>query len=197
LLHWLSLPAAARLVLALLLIDAWTYFWHRMNHRWRFLWRFHRVHHSDAKMDVTTANRFHFGEVFISSVMRVPVLVLAGMHLGELVIYESALFAVVQLHHANIGLPERLDRWLRAVLVTPAMHKVHHSRWQPETDSNYASLFSFWDRLFRTFRLRADPRTIEYGLPGFDRAEQHTLAGLLTTPVERAGPQGSGEPPPL
>lgn len=158
-----------------------------MNHRWPVLWRFHRVHHSDPKMDVTTANRFHFGEVFTSSVMRVPVIVLAGLSLGEVVIYEAALFAVVQLHHANVALPAPLDRALRVVIVTPFIHKVHHSRWQQETDSNYASLFSVWDRLFGTLRLRDDPRAIQYGLPDFDRPEQHTLAGLLKTPLAEAG----------
>ena len=80
------------------------------------------------------------------------------------------MFTVVQLHHANIALPAWLDRGLRLFIVTPFMHKVHHSRWQPETDSNYSSLFSFWDRLFGTFRLRAQPNTLQFGLDDFDQS---------------------------
>lgn len=185
LLRWVELPAWARFAAALLLFDAWTYFWHRLNHRVPFLWRFHRVHHSDPKMDVTTANRFHIGEIVISSVLRVPVIGLLGLQLWELALYEAAMFTVVQLHHANIALPAWLDRGLRGVIVTPFMHKVHHSRWQRETDSNYSSLFSFWDRLFGSFRMREDPHTLRLGLAEFNRPEDHTLPGLLTTPFKR------------
>jgi sterol desaturase/sphingolipid hydroxylase (fatty acid hydroxylase superfamily) len=191
LLRWVELPAWARFALALLLFDVWMYFWHRLNHRVPFLWRFHRTHHSDPRMDVTTANRFHLGEILFSSILRVPVIALLGLRLWELAIYEAAMFAVVQVHHANIALPARLDRGLRALIVTPFMHKVHHSRWQPETDSNYSSLFSFWDRLFGTLRLREDPRTLQFGLEEFDPPKHHTLAGLLSTPfrdVARARP---------
>ncbi len=183
LLHWLQLSSWTRLFLAVVLFDVWMYGWHRMNHRVPFFWRFHRTHHSDPKMDVTTAHRFHFGEIFFSSLFRVPIILLLGMRLEELIIYEAAMVIIVQLHHANVGLPDRLDRLLRLLIVTPAIHKVHHSRLQPETDSNYSSLFSMWDRLFRTLRLRADPRTIQFGLGGFDQPEQQTLAGLLKTPM--------------
>jgi sterol desaturase/sphingolipid hydroxylase (fatty acid hydroxylase superfamily) len=185
-LPWLSLPGWARLAVAFLLFDAWMYWWHRLNHRLPFLWRFHRTHHSDPRMDVTTANRFHLGEIALSSLLRVPVIALLGLQLWELALYEMAMFTVVQLHHANIALPAWLDRGLRVVIVTPFMHKVHHSRCQAETDSNYSSLFSFWDRLFRTFRFRDDPHTIQFGLDEFNRPEDHTLAGLLATPLKPA-----------
>jgi sterol desaturase/sphingolipid hydroxylase (fatty acid hydroxylase superfamily) len=185
LLNWFSLSGGPRLICAFLLFDAWMYLWHRLNHRIPFLWRFHRTHHSDPRMDVTTASRFHLGEIFFSSILRVPVIALLGLQLWELALYEAAMFAVVQLHHANIALPAWLDRGLRMVIVSPFMHKVHHSRWQPETDSNYSSLFSFWDRLFGSFRMREDPRTLEFGLEGFDPPEHQTLVGLMTTPVER------------
>ncbi|HXP60983.1 MAG TPA: sterol desaturase family protein [Dongiaceae bacterium] len=194
LLHWVDLPVWARLAGAVLLFDAWMYFWHRLNHRVPFLWRFHRTHHSDPRMDVTTANRFHLGEIVFSSILRVPVIALLGLRLWELVLYEAAMFAVVQLHHANIALPIWLDRGLRALIVTPFMHKVHHSRWQPETDSNYSSLFSFWDRLFRTFRWRDDPRALRFGLEEFDGQENHTLAGLLATPLRQVQRGTAGAP---
>jgi sterol desaturase/sphingolipid hydroxylase (fatty acid hydroxylase superfamily) len=193
-LNWLPLPGWARLAGAFLLFDAWMYWWHRLNHRIPFLWRFHRTHHSDPKMDVTTANRFHIGEIALSSVLRVPVIALLGLQLMELALYELTMFTVVQLHHANIALPARLDQAARAVIVTPFMHKVHHSRWRPETDSNYSSLFSFWDRLFRTFRLRADPHTLQLGLQEFDEANNHTLTGLLITPLKQVQ-RATGERP--
>lgn len=194
LLNWLPMPGWARLAGAILVFDAWMYWWHRLNHRVPFLWRFHRTHHSDPKMDVTTANRFHIGEIALSSVLRVPVIALLGLQLWELALYELAMFTVVQLHHANIALPAWLDRALRLVIVTPFMHKVHHSRWQPETDSNYSSLFSFWDRIFRSFRLRDDPRTLRFGLDEFNQPEDHTLTGLLATPLKQVQ-RATGEAP--
>jgi sterol desaturase/sphingolipid hydroxylase (fatty acid hydroxylase superfamily) len=185
LLNWWPLPGWARLLGAFLLFDTWMYFWHRLNHRIPFLWRFHRTHHSDPRMDVTTASRFHLGEIILSSILRVPVIAVLGVELWELALYELAMFSVVQLHHANIALPAWLDRGLRVFIVTPFMHKVHHSRWQPETDSNYSSLFSFWDRLFGTFRLHVQPGTLQFGLDDFDQPEDHTLIGLVTTPLKQ------------
>src|SRR6185503_2179607 len=115
-LHWLRLPAWAHLMGVFLLVDLWMYLWHRMNHRIPFFWRFHRVHHSDPKMDVTTANRFHIGEMAFSCLLRAPVIALAGIQLWELALYEMVMFTVVQLHHANVGLLEWVDRWLRRLI---------------------------------------------------------------------------------
>jgi len=184
-LNLLALAPWTRMLFAIILFDLWMYWWHRANHRLSFFWRFHRTHHSDPKMDVTTAHRFHFGEIFFSSILRVPIILLLGLRLRELVLYETLMFAVVQLHHANVALPGNLDRFLRWFIVTPCIHKVHHSRFQPETDSNYSSLFSWWDRLFRTFKLRADPATISYGLAEFDIPARQTLGGLLKTPLDK------------
>jgi sterol desaturase/sphingolipid hydroxylase (fatty acid hydroxylase superfamily) len=164
LLNVLDLSALQRTALAVFLLDAWTYGWHWLNHRVAFFWRFHRWHHADREMDVTTASRFHTGEIVLSSIFRMPVLALIGCSLGELAVYELLLFAVVQFHHANIAIPERLDRVLRLVIVTPALHKVHHSEVRAESDSNYSSLFSWWDRVFRTLRLVRDPRKIVFGV---------------------------------
>ena len=163
-LNWLGLSPWPRLVLAVLLLDAWTYCWHRLNHRVPFFWRFHRWHHADRAMDVTTASRFHTGEIVLSSILRVPVLLLIGCGIGELAIYEVLLFAVVQFHHANIALPDRLERVLRLLIVTPALHKVHHSVVRAESDSNYSSLFSWWDALLRTRRTVPDSRRIVFGV---------------------------------
>ncbi len=188
LLHWLEaaagFPIWAHALGAVLLLDAWMYVWHRINHVIPFLWRFHRVHHNDANMDVTTASRFHTGEIAISSALRIGIILLFGIYLWELVLYETVMFAVVQFHHANVKLPDSVDQVLRAVIVTPDMHKVHHSRHQPETDSNYSSLFSFWDRIGRSFRLRDDPSTIDLGLHGWDAPEDQRFAGMLWAPLK-------------
>ena len=181
----LGMPAWAHTVGAILLLDLWTYVWHRLNHVIPFLWRFHRVHHSDTKMDVSTAGRFHVGEIIMSSALRIPLIALIGAYAWELLLYETIMFAVVQFHHANVAVPPRLDRALRFMIVTPAMHKVHHSRLQPETDSNYSALFSFWDRLARSFRLREDPHTIDIGLDEFDSPDYETLRSLIKMPVEK------------
>lgn len=120
-----------------------------------------------------------------------PLIVLFGVHVWELLLYETMMFAVVQFHHANIALPPALDRALRLIVVTPGMHKLHHSRWQPETDSNYSAFLSVWDRLFGSFRSREDLDQIRLGLDEFDREEDATLSGIMKmplAPVERREP---------
>ncbi|WP_094551510.1 sterol desaturase family protein [Rubricoccus marinus] len=183
LLRLVALPGWLHAMGAVLLLDAWTYAWHRMNHRIPFLWRFHRVHHSDAQMDVTTASRFHTGEIVLSSALRVPLIVALGVTAWQLVLYETLMFAVVQFHHANIALPERVEAVVNKLIVTPAMHKVHHSRWQPETDSNYSAMLSVWDRLFRSFRRREALHEVELGLAEFDDDRHQSVAGMLRTPL--------------
>ncbi|MCC6245047.1 MAG: sterol desaturase family protein [Gemmatimonadaceae bacterium] len=163
-LYWTPIPAFTRALAAVLLLDLWTYAWHRLNHVVPFLWRFHRVHHSDREMDVTTANRFHVGEIIASSLLRLPIFVLIGVRPEELALYEVLLFAVVQFHHANIGLPEWLDRILRVVIVTPHLHKVHHSAVIADQQANFSSLFSWWDRLARTLRIAPHLAQIRFGV---------------------------------
>jgi sterol desaturase/sphingolipid hydroxylase (fatty acid hydroxylase superfamily) len=182
LLQRLHLPSAIKAILAVMLLDLWTYWWHRMNHRIRFLWRFHRMHHSDPFMDVTSANRFHFGEIVFSSLLRVPVLMIIGADMWHIVLYEMLMFPVVQLHHANISLSEPIDRLLRVFVASPFMHKVHHSIYQPETDSNYSAFLSVWDRIFGSFRLNSAPESIQLGLDDFTDADQR-LWGMIKTPL--------------
>jgi sterol desaturase/sphingolipid hydroxylase (fatty acid hydroxylase superfamily) len=185
LLHWLDVPGWIALVVSLVLIDAWTYFWHRANHRVPLLWRFHRVHHTDEEMDVTTASRFHVGEVAISSVVRLAPVLLLGLAWQVILVYEVALVAVTQFHHANIGFDARIDRLMRYVMVTPNMHRVHHSQIRVETDSNYASILSVWDRLFRSYREKADYRAIHYGVDGMTGDAYQTIVAMLLTPFRR------------
>jgi sterol desaturase/sphingolipid hydroxylase (fatty acid hydroxylase superfamily) len=183
LLRLLPWPNAIELPLAILLFDLWMYLWHRANHTIPFLWRFHRMHHSDPQMDASTALRFHPGEIILSSIIRMMVLPLLGMTLGQIAIYEAILLPVILFHHSNVRLPRWFDYGILVLIVTPAMHRVHHSRWRPETDSNYGAISPWWDWLLGTFRLRADAHEIELGLEEYDDAEWQQFRGLLRTPL--------------
>lgn len=196
LLRLVALHAWVHALVALLLIDMWQYLWHRLNHRVPLLWRFHSVHHSDAELDASSGVRFHTGEIALSALARAALIPLAGITIEHLVLYELIVTPIVLFHHSNIRIPRRLDRVLRIFIVTPWMHWVHHSRWRPETDSNFASGLSVWDRLFRTFRLRDDPRTIDMGLDGFDGPRSTTLSGVLLSPI-RPVPTESEKTPQL
>ncbi len=197
LLNGLALAAPLRFLLALVLLDAWMYLWHRANHHIPLLWRFHRTHHSDRVMDVTTATRFHLGEHVGSAVLRLGLIPLLGFEVWNLIVYDTLVIAITQFHHADISLG-RWDRRLRWLLVTPDIHKVHHSDQQPETDSNYSTVLSIWDRLAGTLRLRADPKTIVYGLEEFADPSWQTVAGMLKTPfVNTAGTEATANAPVL
>lgn len=188
LLNAFDFPGPLRFILALVLLDGWMYLWHRANHAIPLLWRFHRMHHSDRHMDVTTATRFHLGEHVAGATLRLGVICILGLEVWNLIVYEMLVVAITQFHHADISLG-RIDRWLRLVIVTPDMHKVHHSDWQPETDSNFSTVLSIWDRLARTFRLRSDPRGIVFGLDDFRESCWQIWWGMLKTPfVSRSKP---------
>jgi sterol desaturase/sphingolipid hydroxylase (fatty acid hydroxylase superfamily) len=177
-----TLPGPVRGVIVFVLFDIWMYLWHMANHRSAFLWRFHRAHHADTEMDSTTALRFHPGELVLSAFARLPVIVFIGMSYSELAFFEIMLNISTLFHHSNLGIPGKWDRLLRIVIVTPDMHRVHHSVERFETDSNFTSLLSAWDRLARTFRMREDTRTVVFGLPVFREARYQRLRGFLIMP---------------
>jgi sterol desaturase/sphingolipid hydroxylase (fatty acid hydroxylase superfamily) len=180
LLHFFALPAWLTTLLAIVLMDAWMYVWHRANHELPFLWRFHRVHHSDTEMDVTSAVRFHAGEILLSGLLRAALIPLLGLSINHVLLYDALLLPVIFFHHSNVNLPEFMDRMLRVIVTTPAIHRVHHSRLMSEANSNYGSIFSWWDRLARTFQLRRDGTRVVFGVNGLD--EYQSLPGLLRTP---------------
>jgi sterol desaturase/sphingolipid hydroxylase (fatty acid hydroxylase superfamily) len=183
LMRWIVVPAWAGWVLVLILFDAWMYVWHRLNHRVPLLWQFHAVHHTDREMDATSAFRFHTGEIAFSSVARLAVLPLLGMTMPQLLAYELVLLPVILFHHSNVRVPRAWDTTLRYLIVTPWMHWVHHSHERAETNSNYASVLSVWDRLFRTYRFRPDPEAIQQGLRDEDGgARWRTLPQMLLSP---------------
>ncbi len=184
-LYLINLPSWMHLVGAIVLMDLWMYWWHRLNHIIPFFWKFHKVHHSDPFMDVTTANRFHVGEIFFSSLLRTPILILIGVTLGELVFYEAILFANVQIHHANISFLDKIEKILRIFITTPQMHKVHHSQIVQETNSNYTSLLSIWDRIFRSFKICKNPTEIQFGLEESNKVSDDSVKGLMQMPFKK------------
>jgi sterol desaturase/sphingolipid hydroxylase (fatty acid hydroxylase superfamily) len=138
------------LALDLLLLDLWIYWWHRANHEAPFLWRFHEVHHLDEFLDVTTAVRFHFGEVILSALARAVVIFLLAIPLASIVMFETLLLLATIFHHSNVKLPPAFERALSFLIVTPSIHWVHHHALRRDTDSNYATVLSVWDPLFRS-----------------------------------------------
>lgn len=197
-LHAIAWPAAPEWAVALLLLDLWGYLWHVMSHKIPFLWRFHLVHHHDAHPDSTTAFRFHAGEIVLTSLASLLALPILGVTIPQLLLYELLLLPVALFHHANVRMPEWADRPMRLIIATPRMHWVHHSRWQPETDSNYGAILSIWDRLLGTLRLREDPAALELGLDGYADHDHATLRGMLRTPFGpiKSEPGQAPEPPP-
>lgn len=182
LLHLPAVPKAARPLLAFLLMDLTFYWWHRANHRIRLLWRFHNVHHIDPDLDVTTAFRFHFGELAFSSAFRVAQIGLIGPSLWAYAAYEIVFQAGTLFHHSNVRLPIRCERLLNCVLVTPRMHGIHHSQVMAETNSNYSTVFPWWDRLHQTLRLNIPQAGIEIGIPAYIREEDNRLLSTLVMP---------------
>jgi sterol desaturase/sphingolipid hydroxylase (fatty acid hydroxylase superfamily) len=167
--------------LDLLLLDCWIYWWHRANHRLPLLWRFHEVHHLDQFLDASSALRFHFGEVFLSSLVRAGVILLLGVPLLNVVVFETLLALSAMFHHSNVRLPPRLEKGLSRIIVTPSIHWVHHHAVRRDTDSNYSALLSLWDRLFMSRSATRRSPDMPIGTEGLsDRA----LPGLIARPFE-------------
>lgn len=181
----LDLEPWANLVIAIVALDFTAYWAHVLLHRIPLGWRIHQVHHSEPEVDVTTALRQHPGETIWRVSFQLGATLTLGAPLWTVVLYLMASTANAQLEHANVRLPETLDRLLRFVLVTPNMHKAHHSRLPHETDTNYANLFSIWDRLFATYTAHVDFDRLRYGLDGLDGSESQSLLALLRSPLQR------------
>jgi sterol desaturase/sphingolipid hydroxylase (fatty acid hydroxylase superfamily) len=139
------------------------------------------MHHSDPHVEVTTATRFHLGEHIGAAVLRLALVPLFGFEVWILVAYDTLVIAVTQFDHADIAIG-RWHRRLRWLVVTPHMHKVHHSDRRSETDSNYSRVLSVWDRVFGSFRIRSDPRTLVFGLSEFPDPRWQTWCGMMKTP---------------
>jgi sterol desaturase/sphingolipid hydroxylase (fatty acid hydroxylase superfamily) len=185
LLQLAALPAPLAGVLAFLLMDLSFYYWHLLNHRVALLWRFHNVHHIDPDLDVTTALRFHFGELALSAGFRIVQILAIGVSPWVYAAYELVFQANTLFQHSNLRLPIRFERALNKVLVTPRMHGIHHSQVQHEANSNYGVVFSWWDRLHRTLGLNVPQSAITIGVPGYSNPEDNRLWNALWLPFRK------------
>ena len=182
-----ALPAGVFIAGNLLARGFISFFTHFLMHKVPLLWRLHRVHHLDTELDVSTTVRFHPLEFVASLLIGVPVVIGLGLSLWVLLLYEI-LDAVVNLFsHANIRLPVAVDRVLRYLIVTPDLHRVHHSSWLPETDNNFSAVFPIWDIIFGTFRTqtRAPQETMELGLEEVRDDRANRFLWLLGSPFLR------------
>lgn len=161
-LNVIKLPNTSKSIFALILIDLWMYWWHRMNHELPLLRRFHKFHHEDQSLNTTSAVRFHIIEIIISSVMRLVVFLTLGIERKHINIYEKILLPVISFNHSNIKLSLKQDLDFRKFIVSPEMHRTHHSTDSQEANSNYSSILPYWDIIFKTYT-KFPKKTVEFG----------------------------------
>lgn len=187
-LNLFKLPVAIHLFIAILALDYTFYFWHWLNHKVAFLWRFHNAHHVDLDLDVSTASRFHFGELIISTGFRSGQIILLGIDPFTLILFETLITISAQFHHSNIKLPLGFERHLNKFIVTPRMHGIHHSIVREETDSNFSTIFSFWDRIHRSLKLHIPQDAITIGVASYRYPQENTFLTILAIPFKKQRP---------
>jgi sterol desaturase/sphingolipid hydroxylase (fatty acid hydroxylase superfamily) len=181
------LPLSLYIIFGVLFLDLiGAYLPHYVQHKVKFLWKIHLVHHSDHKVDTTTANRHHPFESVVRYLFTLLGVTLLGANMGLVLLYQSLSVVLSQFNHANININPKIDKFLSFFIVTPNMHKVHHHYVMPYTDSNYGNIFSFWDRLFGTFK-SLNPSKIIYGVDTFfNEKENESIKSLLLRPFEES-----------
>jgi len=192
--HWLRLPLWAEVLVGLLILDfvgAWLAHW--VQHKVKPLWMFHLIHHTDNFVDTTTANRHHPGESVIRFFFTLLGVLIGGVPIGVVLLYQSVSVVFAQFTHANIRLPKKLDVLMSWVLVSPDMHKVHHHYMLPYTDTNYGNIFSIWDRLLGTFSSLKNEKIV-YGIDTHPDVDSNTnIPRLLKIPFEKYRPDGGAK----
>ncbi|HUG43126.1 MAG TPA: sterol desaturase family protein [Acidobacteriota bacterium] len=183
-------PYWLEVAFTVILLDFVAWIWHIANHKWRLLWRFHSVHHSDETFEASTGFRFHPGELLISLGVRLLVVTATGLPLLGLILFEVIFGAFNLFVHSDLRLPPKAELILSWAVVTPSLHRMHHSASPEEHNRNFGTIFSFWDRIARTF-LYADSRSrVEVGLSGLNRSSL-SFRGVLTMPFDDASGRSS------
>lgn len=185
LLNQFSLSSWQQVVLAILLLDFSIYIWHLLTHMVPILWRFHRVHHSDMNMDVSTANRFHVGEFLVSGLVRLVVIYTFGIPIFAYILFEILVNLSIQFHHSSIRLPVAFERFWLLLFVPPLLHRIHHSVKIAERDSNYGVLLSLWDRLLGTLRDDVGQEGIVIGIGSHRQFKELGLGHMLVMPFTK------------
>lgn len=183
LLHIPPLPAA---VIAFVMLDLVIYAQHRLMHRVTFLWRLHRMHHTDLALDVSSGVRFHPLEILLSMGIKIGIVLLLGATPTVVLAFEIVLSSFALFTHANLNLPVGLDRWVRRIFVTPDMHRIHHSVLRAEHNTNFGFHVSWWDRLFGSYLYnpQSDQSSMALGLEKFRTAADQRLPALLRQPLD-------------
>jgi sterol desaturase/sphingolipid hydroxylase (fatty acid hydroxylase superfamily) len=185
LLNWLPLPAWANVIATFLLLDYAYWWWHYAMHMVPIFWRFHNVHHTDLDLDVTTAARFHFGEMIFSIGFLSLAVMVFGIAPIMLIVFFITFEAATLFHHSNWRLLIQVERILNMVLVTPRMHGIHHSIVQRETNSNWGTIFSWWDKLHRTLRRDVPQDAVTIGVAAYRDEHELTLGKLFALPFRQ------------
>ncbi len=174
-----AVPLWVQTVIGILLLDLAIWAWHVFNHRVPLLWRFHKCHHSEQYLNASSAIRFHIGELFLSVLFKAGILILLGLPLWIFILYESLITFFALFHHANLHLPHGFQKKLSWIIITPDMHRTHHSSLRPEHDSNYGVIFSWWDRMFTTYK------TVQPKVIGLQNVEEKSFLKILMFPFRR------------
>ena len=187
-LNMVELPAWVELLVTVAFMDFMLFIWHLLNHEVPFIWRFHRVHHSDLNMDVSTATRFHIGELAISAVIKISLIFFLGASPLGVLIFESALVLCAQFHHSSLKVPRWFETIFWILFVPPSMHRIHHSVVIKERNTNYGTIFSTWDRWLGTLLTGVDQKRLLIGVGAYQKPEElnfhHLLAMPFTMPVK-------------
>ncbi|MBI5640892.1 MAG: sterol desaturase family protein [Nitrospirae bacterium] len=177
-----ALPLWGKVLLTVVFMDFITYVWHLLNHVVPLLWRFHRVHHSDINMDVSTASRFHIGELLISNAIKISLIFFLGADIPAVAAFEILLVLAAQFQHSSLFLPGWFENILWVLFVPPSMHRIHHSVVIKERDTNYGTIFSLWDRMLGTFLRQIGQDRIIIGMGAYRNPESLKLHHLMLMP---------------
>lgn len=174
-------------VISLILLDVIIYWQHRVFHKVPLLWRLHRVHHTDQDIDVTTGSRFHFIEIWLSMLVKMIMILTFGISPIAVLLFEILLNASAMFNHSNIQISSNIDNKLRKIIVTPDMHRVHHSIYRNETDSNYGFCLSVWDRWFNSYisQPKDGHQSMKIGIDLFRHLKEQSLIKMLTQPFRK------------
>ena len=184
-LNLIAVPWIVKTLITLAFMDFMLYVWHLLNHEMPFLWRFHRVHHSDLNMDVSTATRFHFGELLISAAIKISLIYFLGADVIGVVIFESLLVLAAQFQHSSLKVSKRFEVYYWTLFVPPSMHRIHHSVVIKERNTNYGTIFSLWDRFLGTMLSQVDQDRIKIGVGAYRNEKQLGLHYLLAMPFKK------------
>lgn len=182
------LPLWLEVAAAVVLLDYTLYLWHVLTHRVPWLWRSHVVHHIDLDLDATTALRFHFAELVVSVPWRAAQILALGVSPLAFSVWQTLLMLSILFHHSNVRLPAELESRLNLFVVTPRMHGIHHSTVREETDSNWSSGLTLWDRLHGTLRLDVPQAAIDIGVPAYREPREVGLTAMLALPFGEGRP---------